>query len=182
MSESLQGTASAAGAIAKVRYTHDAMIDMLIANPGIAQGALAKHFGFTQAWVSRIINSDAFQARLAERKKEIVDPSLVMSVDERLATLADRSLSILHEKLEMTQSPELAFKAAKLTIEALGYGARSQNVNLQQNFIVPMPSKAASDADWARAHQQQLPAPAAADTVIDVTAKNPDLARLSEGL
>ena len=35
MSERLVGTESAAGAIARVKYSHDAMIDLIIANPAV---------------------------------------------------------------------------------------------------------------------------------------------------
>ena len=37
MSEPLLGTASAATAIARVKYTHDAMIDLIIANQAMSQ-------------------------------------------------------------------------------------------------------------------------------------------------
>ena len=52
MAEPLMGTESAAGAIQRVKYTHDALIDMIIANPAVSQGQLATQFGInvTQAW------------------------------------------------------------------------------------------------------------------------------------
>ena len=48
MSTPLMGTDSAAGAIQRVSYTHDALIDMIIANPEVSQGELSKAFGYTQ--------------------------------------------------------------------------------------------------------------------------------------
>ena len=84
MSVPLIGTESAAGALARVKFSHDAMIDVIIANPTVSQGEIAKHFGYTQAWVSRIMNSDAFLARLALRKEDLVDPSIALSIDEKL--------------------------------------------------------------------------------------------------
>ena len=100
MSDALPGTASAATAIARVSYTHDAMVDLLIANPQITNNALAEAFGYTPAWVSRIKNSDAFQLRLAARKTDLVDPELTLSIEEKLAHVAHRGLDILAEKLE----------------------------------------------------------------------------------
>lgn len=152
MSEVLQGTASAANAIGRVRYTHDAMVDLIIADPSISQGKIASHFGYTQAWVSRVFNSDAFQARLAVRKSDIVDPALTLSIEEKLRALADKSLDVVLDKLTLTQSPDMAMKALELTTKALGYGARQQNVNLQQNFVVAMPAKVADAGEWALAH------------------------------
>ena len=152
MATPLEGTESAAGAIARVSYTHDSMIDLIIANPAISQGAIAQHFGYTQAWVSRVFNSDAFQARLAARKTEIVDPQLVLTIDEKLKALASKSLDVVLEKLTVTNSAEMGLKALEITSKALGYGARQQNLNVQQNFVVALPPKAASAEEWAAAH------------------------------
>jgi hypothetical protein len=152
MSEPLMGTESAAGAIQRVKYTHDALIDMIIANPAVSQGQLASMFGYTQGWLSRVMNSDAFQARLAARKMEVVDPQLVLSIDEKLRALASKSLDVVLDKLAVTQNPDTALKALEITSKALGYGARQQNLNVQQNFVVALPPKAATAEDWALAH------------------------------
>ena len=152
MSTPLMGTDSAAGAIQRVSYTHDALIDMIIANPAISQGGLAKAFGYTQGWLSRVMNSDAFQARLAARKTEVVDPQLVLSIDEKLRALASKSLDVVLDKLAVTQNPDTALKALEVTSKALGYGARQQNLNVQQNFVVALPPKAETAQDWAMEH------------------------------
>lgn len=145
----LLGTESAALAIGRVKYTHDAMIDLIIAQPAISQGELAKHFGYTQSWVSRIMNSDAFLARLAQRKADIVDPQLVLSVDEKLRAVASRSLDKVLEKLEAAPSFDQALAAVNVVSRALGYGARERNLNLQANFVVALPPKAESAEAWA---------------------------------
>lgn len=145
----LEGTQSAAVAIARVKYSHDAMIDLIIAQPGVKQGEIAKHFGYTQAWVSRIMNSDAFLARLAQRKADLVDPTIALSIDERLRAVAAKSLDVVLEKLELVPTGEFALEAAAMSAKALGYGARQNNLNVQQNFVVAMPQKAASADAWA---------------------------------
>ena len=152
MAEPLMGTESAAGAIQRVKYTHDALIDMIIANPAVSQGQLATAFGYTQGWLSRVMNSDAFQARLAARKMEVVDPQLVLSIDEKLRALASKSLDVVLDKLAVTQNPDTALKALEVTSKALGYGARQQNLNVQQNFVVALPPKSASATEWVQAH------------------------------
>ena len=157
MAEPLMGTESAAGVIQRVKYTHDALIDMIIANPAVSQGQLATAFGYTQGWLSRVMNSDAFQARLAARKMEVVDPQLVLSIDEKLRALASKSLDVVLDKLAVTQNPDTALKALEVTSKALGYGARQQNLNVQQNFVVALPPKAASAEEWVAAHGQGLP-------------------------
>ncbi len=152
-SSPLQGTESAALAIKRVSYSHDAFIDVLIAEPGLARGALAARFGYTQPWVSRVMNSDAFLARLAERKADIVDPTIVATLDEKFRALASKSLDVVLEKLHLTNSPDMALKALEVSSKALGYGARQQNLNVQQNFVVAMPGKLASPEEWAAQHQ-----------------------------
>ena len=166
MSEPLIGTESAAGAIARVKYTHDAMIDLMIANPAVSQNQIAAHFGYSVPWVSRVMNSDAFLARLAVRKSDLVDPAIAFSIEEKFKALADKSLDVVLEKLTVTGSAELGLKALEITAKALGYGARQQNLNVQQNFVVALPGKAESAESWAAAHGAvsrviDMPAPAA---------------------
>lgn len=155
MSDALPGTTSAATAIARVSYTHDAMIDLLIANPSITNNALAEAFGYTPAWVSRIKNSDAFQNRLAARKADLVDPELTLTIEEKLAHVAHRGLDILAEKLEGPASiipMDTAMRAVEISSRALGYGARGAGqTNVQNNFVVALPGKAPSETVWAEA-------------------------------
>lgn len=153
MSEPLQGTASGANAIARVRYTHDAMIDLVVTNPSMKQGELARHFGYTEAWVSRIFASDAFQARLAARKDELVNPVVTASVKERIEGLAMQSLEIIAEKLEATKNPDLALKAFELSTKAAGYGARQEKVSVQNSFVVALPPKVEDPQAWAAKHR-----------------------------
>lgn len=163
----LVGTESAAGAIARVKYSHDAMIDLMIENPAISQGELASRFGYTQAWVSRICNSDAFLARLAQRKADLVDPTIAASLEEKLRALASASLDVVLEKVVTTKNQDLALNAAKLSTTALGFGARQANVAIQQNFVVPLPAKAESAASWGAAY---APRPLA-DRVIEAESR-----------
>jgi NADPH:quinone reductase-like Zn-dependent oxidoreductase len=152
----LQGTESAANAVARVNYTHDAMIDLIIANPAITQNELARHFGYSVPWLSRIRNSDAFLARLAERKKDIVDPGVIASVEEKLRNIVDKSAEIILNKLETTQSADLAFKALELGGKLAGYGARQTGPVVNNNFVVALPPKAQSEQGWAAAHDPNV--------------------------
>lgn len=143
-------------AIQKVNYSHDAMIDLIIANPGINQDELAASFGYTPGWVSQVIASDAFQSRLAARKNELVDPFVRKSLEDRFKRLVERSLEVLLAKLDKPTnsiSDDLAISAAKVAAGALGYGARTQQV--QQNnvqFVVHVPPKAVSADAWIADH------------------------------
>lgn len=136
--------------ILRVRYCHDAMIDLIIARPEITQNEVAAHFGYTPPWVSRIVNSDAFQGRLKERKAELVDPTILATVEERLRGAASYALDKVMEKLE-TANLDQALKVASAATQALGYGARPQHGERsgpQVAVVVNVPQKAASQEDW----------------------------------
>lgn len=114
--------------IKRVRYTHDAMIDLIIENPWVAQGELAKHFGYTEGWVSIIINSDAFQARLEARKDQLIDPAIRLSLNERFNAVVARSLTVLQEKLSrpVGEIPDnLVLRAVEIGAKALGTGGHA---------------------------------------------------------
>lgn len=135
-------------AVATVSYTHEKMVDLIVANPHIRQADLARHFGYTQAWVSRVIRSDAFRERMAARREELVDPLVLQSLEQRFQALVDQSLEILQEQLQAKPSADLALRAADLGARALGYGARAAGVQVNQQFVVHMPQKAASTQEW----------------------------------
>jgi len=122
--------------ITKVSYTHDHMIDRIIADPCITQNELAATYGYTAGWVSQIIASDAFQARLAERSGELVDPTIRATVADRFKGIVLRSLEILREKLDKPAAgipDNLVLRSVELSSRALGYGARIEQTNIQVN-------------------------------------------------
>lgn len=133
--------------IAKLRYTHDAVIDEILADPSISQGELAGRFGYTQSWMSIIINSDAFKEKLAERRGELVDPRIQASISERLDAVARRALDKLLDKLD---SPNPIKNMELVAMAKLGVGeAPSRGLNLtQNNYVVNLPPPAASPKVW----------------------------------
>lgn len=158
------------GAIQKIRYTHDAMIDKIIADPWVAQGALAAMFGYTEGWVSQVIASDAFQARLAARKSELVDPYIKATLEERFKGLAIQSLDKLRQKLEQPASKisdETLLRAVEISSKALGYGAKMPQVNNNVQFVVHVPPKAKNSEDWAATYDQSAK-PALTATSVEV--------------
>ena len=153
--------------IKKISYTHDAMIDLIVANPTISQGDIALYFGYTAPWVSQVINSDAFRERLAGRRDDLVDPRLRMSIDDRLKGLVDKSLEVLIKKLHETENMHVAVKALDVGARALGYGAKASNGVTVNNYVALVPPKSGNAAEWLEQHQ-----PAAARPLtIDVTPK-----------
>ena len=124
--ELVEELAAGPPAIAKVRYTHQGMIDLIVATPWITQREIAKHFGYSEPWISRVFASDAFQAQLAQRRDEIVNPELKATVEERFKALTILSLEVLHRKLSQpTVSDNVAIRAAELGAKSLGVGGHA---------------------------------------------------------
>lgn len=113
--------------IAKVSYSHEAMIDLIIAHPGISQNALAAHFGYTASWISQVISSDTFQTALAKRREQLVDPLMRETVETQFKALVARSFDILQQKLNRpaVEIPDnLALRTFEIATRAAGYGVR----------------------------------------------------------
>lgn len=145
-----------------VSYTHDGIIDEILLNPAISQRALSTMFGYTEAWMSIIINSDAFKHRLAERKAELVDPTITATVQDRLDGLATISLDRLLDRVSMQQRP---IKDADLIAMAkLGIGDKNNRtaVPTTQNnlYVVALPPQAINSQAWLENRSDRTPIPA----------------------
>lgn len=116
-------TGQQVGGIKKPSYTHEALADLILANPAVSQNDLAAHFGYTPGWISQIICSDSFQAFLHTRKEQIVDPMLRGAIEESFKGLVLQSMQRLREKLEANPSDNLCLEVLKNSSRALGYGA-----------------------------------------------------------
>ena len=108
-----------------MKYSHDAMVDVIVANPAIKQKELAAMFGRSDAWISVVMASDVFQMKLAERRQEIIDPLMKEEIEARFKMVTRRSLEVLQEKLNAPASSidgAFAIKAAELGMKGMGIG------------------------------------------------------------
>lgn len=116
--------------------TYDQIVDeVLLSPPTETQGALAKRLGYTQSWLSRLISSDAFQVKLAERIEKHIEPDRREAFRLRFATIEAESRAILLGSLQKLSTrladpagvpDELLIKSASMTSKLLGYGARAE--------------------------------------------------------
>lgn len=112
---------------------YDQIVDeLLLSPPGETQGHLARRLGYTQAWLSRLIASDAFQVRLAKRL-EAIEPDRREMFRLRFASIEEEARGILMASLQKLsdrlQDPagvpdQLVVKSVEVTSRLLGYGAR----------------------------------------------------------
>lgn len=126
--------------ILRVGYTHDALIDAILAHPERNMDEFAEIFGYRSGgqWIGKVINSDAFQERLAERRKEIIDPALLATIETRFKVMVDRSLEILLDKLDPAHNPtaDLALATLNTASRALGYGAKTTAVQVNNKIEI----------------------------------------------
>jgi hypothetical protein len=112
------------GQLTRLTYTHDAMVDLIIQAPTVTTKELGELFGYSAGWVARVIASDAFQARIAERKAQLIDPQITQSLNERLKGVAIHAVDLIGQKLDSEQSASYAIDALGLATSAMGLGKR----------------------------------------------------------
>lgn len=129
-----------------VSHTHEAIMNFMIARPDLPLRDVAHHFGYTQAWLSTLIHSDLFQARLRE-KQDIVFAAVAQDIPAKLAALADISLEKLTAKVEESEDPRFILESTKTALASLGFGNKGGAANgtvnaqnVQQNFYVASPA------------------------------------------
>jgi len=99
------------------RFSHEALAEALLLDPNLSGRQLSQLFGLTESWISIIRNSDAFRATLERRKGELIDPTLVATLEDRYRAMANRSVEVLIEKMSAPSvaiSDDLALRAAAL--------------------------------------------------------------------
>lgn len=151
--------------IQRVRYTHEAIAEFLVTNPTVSQGEIAKVFGYSESWLSQVINSDAFQAyyrKLAEERGAIA----THTVAAKIAGFASLALDKAMEKLETGSSERFITDSTEQALRALGYlggnGGPPTPQGPQQHMHVHVDADALAEArERAAALLTQAAVPAA---------------------
>lgn len=107
-------SADSSNTLKKLTYTHEAMIDLILQEPTATHKELAEIFSLSEGWISRVVASDAFIARLAERKAALIDPVIARSLNERLRGVTVKAIDLISEKLSSEEA------GAAYALEALG--------------------------------------------------------------
>lgn len=138
--------------IQRLSATHHAIADWLIANPGKNQmERCATKFGYTRAWLSTLIHTDAFQA-LLRSKQEDVFHEVVVPLKEKIAGVAHAGLDRLGEHLDKADFKETA-DVTKDMLAALGYGPKAVpagGVNQNNYYFGPDALEAARERNRSR--------------------------------
>ncbi len=134
--------------VAKVSIKHDAILDVLVANPTLRRSEVAAMFGVTVPWLSTIIHSDVFQEKLRERQDLVFDIAVVRPIQEKLMGAANIAVERLMENLQYESDTKTLNTVLDTTLKNLGYGQKSTGapVNQQNNFTFNVTKEELADA------------------------------------
>lgn len=130
---------------------HEMVIDLWLLDPLLTQREIAAKLGKTEAWLSILINNDAFRAKYAERKGELVDPEIAARVEERLTAVTNKASEELLKRLSVAPG---AFSVKELnqtlasSTRALGMGVAKAPAVQQTLYVIPAPTERHSVESW----------------------------------
>lgn len=118
-------------------FSHDAIAQWLVANPGGKLKDCAEHFGYTQPWLSIIIHSDAFQARYLELLGD-ADRAVINDIPAKLRGVASRALDGLAEAVDVAVADSnstlmhrgFLLETSDKLLRDLGYGPQKPTVQI----------------------------------------------------
>lgn len=139
--------------IGKISYSHEALMNWLLVNPDRPLRDAAAYFGYTQAWISTVIHSDIFQAKLFARQEKVF-AQVAQDLPTKLAGAAHIALERMTEKLTTTEDPKYLLDATDKLLHRMGYApaaARApQGAPVIQNTQINNFSVSSADLNAAR--------------------------------
>lgn len=121
--------------IAKMRISHEMILDWLILNPERTQGDCAREFGVTEPWLSVVVNSDCFQARWKQRRM-MLDKKVTDLTTGKMQGVVQAGLERLELLVEASADPRFVLDTTDKILGRLGYGPKSSSgvvMNTQVN-------------------------------------------------
>lgn len=140
-------------------YHFDAIIDVLLVEPGITMQELAKRIQRGAVWVSMVIKSDAFAEHYAKRRA-VLNETLLDAVRSKLADVAVEAAGQLSKTLKenpYSLSADQKLSILDKTTGRLGFGQPQQAPTVGVNVSVPQAGAAvfvASAEQIARARER----------------------------
>lgn len=127
--------------IAKMSHRHEAILNYMLCNPTHPMSLVAGQFEVSQAWLSTIVHSHAFQDQLARRKDEFFEVAVLQDLGSKLGAAAHQTIDAYLEKVPTLSADQLISAQDKL-LSRLGYGTNAKGgtinadvVNIQNNHV-----------------------------------------------
>jgi len=119
----------------RLNYSHEALVEQILANPTASNAELGAVFGRSKEWVSMVKNSGLFREQLAKKRNELMDPVLQANFEERIDMVALRAVEVLNEKL----AKPVAEIPDELVLQAAIFGAKAKGVGGYASRPAPAP-------------------------------------------
>ncbi len=133
--------------ILAVSDLHEGILNYLVTHPAVSRLEVAEAFGVTRCWLSTIIHSDVFQAKLRERQDEVFTEAIVAPIEQKLLGAAHMAAERMMELLPNTGDLREVSGAMDTALKNLGYGQRSTaTINADQVNVVQVSSESLSRA------------------------------------
>lgn len=121
----------------QLRKTHREMALWMCENPLAGLEEIAAWSGYTYAYCSTIINSDAFQSFLRNLEEELRDKVIFPAIRDRLLGATAIALDRLGERLAVERSAAVLTDSAEVLLKSLGYGSpKTPTVAITNNSVV----------------------------------------------
>lgn len=130
--------------IEKMRLSHHAIIDLMIANPWMTQVEVAQASGYSANWVSILINSDVFKSEVNRRRKEmdsaitnVMASDIQTDITANLRSMALAGITKTSNLIASSTNLDQVANATEFALKSLGYGEAKKSVEPpQQNITV----------------------------------------------
>ena len=121
--------------IQKVSPKHEAIMNFIMANPTLPRSQVAAHFGVTLPWLSTIIHSGTFRARLAEKQDQFFECSVVSEIEDKVMGVAHLAVEKMAEAIPYENDLGVLTNTLDKTMKTLGYGQKTigTQVNIHQD-------------------------------------------------
>lgn len=117
----------------KVNYRYEAIIDFMLSHPDMKRQEIARALGYTPAWLSTVISSDAFKVLYEKRRSEF-DRELHDSTITKVFEVAQKAAGKVSEKLDEEEvAASFALDSMSNALKALGFGAPKSSPSAQVN-------------------------------------------------
>lgn len=103
----------------KIKPVHEHIMDVVLEHPDISLRELGSAVGYSVSYLSIMMNSDAFQARLAERRQQITRSGV--DIPNRMRAVAAVALDKLSDHVERSEDPDFLRSTADMMLHRLGY-------------------------------------------------------------
>lgn len=122
--------------IQQMSHRHHAVLDWMLLNPDRPLKHCSADLGYTKEWIYALVHTDAFQAELAQRRKQL-ENQVIAGVHKKMAEATDRALDIVIDALSTDDCDAgYAFAVADKGMKHIGASKDIKQTNVQTNVQV----------------------------------------------